>query len=170
MIKLQPFPSLLETSSTTTPLMSKHPKSISLHLPFLTPSSKWSLDTDVFEQATKSHTPKPPPRRWLYCICRKAPTHHSYIIGDPILPPNSPTGYTFEGWAGMITTNAAGERVHLANFQWHPAMLPPYEEISLNLYHGQEDTQAQTCSHPSLWKRFREHLIWWIRQVYGSWN
>ena len=42
--------------------------------------------------------------------------------------------------------------------------------VSLNLYCGQEDTQAQTCFHPSLWKRFREHIIWWIRQVCGSQN
>ena len=56
------------------------------------------------------------------------------------------------------------ERVCLANFQWYLAILPPYEDISLNLYCGREDT------HPSLWKRFREHIIWWIRQVCGGWN
>ena len=96
-IKSQSFHSLLETSSTSTPRMSKHPESISLRSLSLTPSSKWSLDTDELEQATKSHAPKPPPRAWLHSIRRKAPTRHSYLIGDPILLPDSSKGYTFEG-------------------------------------------------------------------------
>ena len=150
--------------------MSKHPESILLHPLSLTLSSKWSLDTDELEQATKSHAPKLPPHAWLPSIHHKAPTHHSYLIGDPILLPNSSTGYTFEGWAGPSTTNAAGERICRANFQRHPAYLPPYEGISINLYHRQEDVRAQTCPHPPLWKRLRKDVIGWIRQVCKNWN
>ena len=150
--------------------MSKHPESISLHSLSLTPSSKWSLDTDELEQATKSHAPKPPPHTWLHSIHHKAPTHHSYLIGDPILLPNSSTVYTFEGWEGPSTTNVAGERMRQANFQWHPALLPPYEGISINLYCRQEDVQAQTCPRPPLWKRLWKDVIGWIRRVCMNWN
>ena len=123
--------------------MSKHPESIPLHPLSLTPSSKWSLDTYELEQATKSHAPKPPPHAWLHSIRCKASTCHSYLIGDPILLPNSSTGYPFEGWAGLSTTNVAGERMHLANFRQHPALLPPYEGISINLYRRQEESRVK---------------------------
>jgi hypothetical protein len=150
--------------------MPKQPDSIPLHPLSLAPSSKWSLDTDDLEQAVKPHIPKPPSRAWLRPIRRKATTRHSYIIGDPILRPNSSTGYTFEGWAGPSTTNAAGERVRPATFRKHPSYDPPHEELSVNLYRRREDPQGQTCSRPSLWMRFRKYIIWRIRQVCGCRN
>ena len=150
--------------------MSKHPESISLHSLSLTPSSKWSLDTDELEQATKSHAPEPPPHAWLHSIRHKAPTRHSYLIGDPILLPNSSIGYTFEGWADPSTTNAAGERMCQANFRQHPALFPSYEGISVNLYRRQEDVQAQTCPCPPLWKRLRKNIIGWIKWVCRDWS
>ena len=150
--------------------MSKHPESILLHPLSLTLSSKWSLDTDELEQATKSHAPKLPPRAWLRSIRRKAPTRHSYLIGNPILLPDSSVGYTYEGWAGPSTTNVAGERMCQANFGRHPALFLPYEGISVNLYRRQEDVQAQTCPRPPLWKRLLKDVIGWIKWVCRDWS
>jgi hypothetical protein len=150
--------------------MPKHPDSIHLHPLSLTPSSKWSLDSDDLEQAMKPHMPKPPSRAWFHPIHRKATTRHPYIIGDPILHPNSSTGYTFEGWAGPSVTNAAGERVRPANFRQYPAILPPYNDISINLYHGQRDAQTRTCSRPSSLTRLWKDVIGWIRQFCGNRN
>ena len=131
--KSLPSLSLLNTSITSTPIMLKQPDFIPLHPLFLAPSSKWSLELDDLEQAVKSHIPKPPSHAWFHPMCHKATTCHPYIIDAPILHPNSSIGYAFEFWAGPSTTNAAGERVCIANFQKYLAILRAFQGISCML-------------------------------------